>query len=71
MSFDFVMKMLGKNLENNQAIQQLLILKNMLDKLPEEKQLELISDFVSKLQEAVKESEERKEENNSSKDLTN
>ena len=38
---------------------------------PDFETLELISDFVSKLQEAVRDVEEKTEENNSSKDLTN
>lgn len=57
MDMNFMMKMLGQSLEKNPSLQQLLTLKTMLDKLPREKQSELIGNFIKELEEAVKEVE--------------
>lgn len=50
-----IMQMMG----NSPELQQLMTLKNMLDKLPKEKQTELVGNFVNSLQEAVKEQESK------------
>ena len=46
-------------LEQNPALSQLLQLKAMLDKLPQSKQEELVTDFVNSLNKAVKEQESK------------
>ncbi|MEG2936558.1 MAG: hypothetical protein RR844_08735 [Clostridium sp.] len=57
MDMNSIMKMMTKNVQQNPALNQLLTLKNMLDKLPREKQEEIVGNFVTTLQEAVKEQE--------------
>ena len=59
MDNNFLMKMLSKNLEQNPALQQMLTLKSMLDKLPVDKQQKIVGDFVKELEDAVKEQEEK------------
>ena len=50
---------MNKMLEHNPALNQLLQLKVMLDKLPQSKQEELVTDFVNSLNKAVKEQESK------------
>ncbi|MEG1743916.1 MAG: hypothetical protein RR246_07090 [Clostridia bacterium] len=57
MDMNSLMKMMGKNIQQNPALNQLLTLKSMLDKLPREKQEEIVGNFVKSLEEAVKEQE--------------
>ena len=57
MDTNFLMKMLGQSIEKNPALQQVLALKTMLDKLPADKQKKIVSDFVEQLENAVKEQE--------------
>ena len=59
MDNNFLMKMLSKNLEQNPALQQMLTLKSMLDKLPVDKQQKIVGDFIKELEDAVKEQEEK------------
>lgn len=59
MDMNFLMNMIGKNMEQNPALQQLLTLKAMLDKLPQEKQKELVTNFVKDLEKAVKKLEDK------------
>ena len=59
MDNNFLMKVLSKNLEQNPALQQILTLKSMLDKLPVDKQQKIVGDFVKELEDAVKEQEEK------------
>lgn len=55
MNLNFINKML----EQNPALNQLLQLKTMLDKLPQSKQEELVTEFVNSLNKAVKEQESK------------
>lgn len=57
MNLNFVNKML----EQNPALNQLLQLKTMLDKLPQSKQEELVTEFINSLNKAVKEQESSNE----------
>ena len=59
MDTNFLMKMLGQSIEKNPALQQVLALKTMLDKLPADKQKKIVSDFVEQLENAVKEQEDK------------
>ena len=57
MNLNFINKML----EQNPALNQLLQLKTMLDKLPQSKQEELVTEFINSLNKAVKEQESNNE----------
>ena len=59
MDTNFLMKMLGQSMEKNPALQQMLALKTMLDKLPVDKQKEIVGNFVKELEDAVKVQEEK------------
>lgn len=52
---------MNKMLEQNPALSQLLQLKTMLDKLPQSKQEELVTEFINSLNKAVKEQESNNE----------
>ena len=55
MNLNFINKML----EQNPALNQLLQLKTMLDKLPQSKQEELVTEFNNSLNKAVEEQESK------------
>lgn len=57
--YNNISKMISQGIQQNPALAQLLKLKSMLDTLPKEKQEELVEEFISKLEQAVKEVESK------------